>query len=52
MAMFCNHDKTEMIARREGIDYVRCQVCGLVFEADDLEMLIGEPQSEEQSPVR
>jgi len=26
-----------MIARRDGIDYVRCRDCGRVFEADDLE---------------
>ena len=31
------HTRTQVIARREGVDYVRCQDCGRVFEADDLE---------------
>ena len=33
----CSHEKTEMIARRDGVDYVRCVTCGQVFEAEDLE---------------
>jgi hypothetical protein len=33
----CTHDFTELIARRDGVDYVRCRGCGQVFEADDLE---------------
>lgn len=33
----CSHNRTEMIARRDGIDYVRCEDCGQVFEAEDLE---------------
>jgi hypothetical protein len=33
----CNHDRTEMLARRDGIDYVRCVACGQVYEAEDLE---------------
>ena len=33
----CNHDRTEMIARRDGVDYVRCLDCGQVYEAEDLE---------------
>ncbi|MFN3325200.1 MAG: hypothetical protein ACK5AZ_17025 [Bryobacteraceae bacterium] len=35
--MACNHDRIEMIARRDGVDYVRCLDCGQVFEAEDLE---------------
>lgn len=35
--MGCTHQKTEPIARRGGIDYVRCKDCGQVFEADDLD---------------
>ena len=31
------HTRTQLVARREGVDYVRCQDCGQVFEADDLE---------------
>jgi uncharacterized C2H2 Zn-finger protein len=26
-----------MVARRDGIDYVRCRECGQIFEAEDLE---------------
>lgn len=33
----CPHNQTEMIARRDGIDYVRCLECEQVFEAEDLE---------------
>jgi uncharacterized Zn finger protein len=33
----CSHDRTEMIARRDGVDYVRCMHCGQVYEAEDLE---------------
>jgi uncharacterized C2H2 Zn-finger protein len=33
----CNHNRTEMIARRDGVDYVRCVECDQVFEAEDLE---------------
>jgi len=33
----CTHSRTEMIARRDGVDYVRCLSCGQVFEAEDLE---------------
>jgi uncharacterized Zn finger protein len=35
----CQHSKTQMIARRDGVDYVRCQECGQVFEAEDLELV-------------
>jgi hypothetical protein len=33
----CNHDRTEFVARRDGVDYVRCLSCGNVCEAEDLE---------------
>jgi uncharacterized C2H2 Zn-finger protein len=33
----CEHTKTEMLARRDGVDYVHCLDCGQVFEAEDLE---------------
>ena len=33
----CNHSRTEMIARRDGVDYLRCLECDQVFEAEDLE---------------
>ncbi len=34
---FCAHNRTEMLARRDGVDYVRCLDCDQVFEAEDLE---------------
>ena len=33
----CNHSRTEILARRDGVDYVRCLECDQVFEAEDLE---------------
>jgi uncharacterized protein YbaR (Trm112 family) len=33
----CTHDRTEIVARRDGIDYVRCRDCGQVYEAEDLQ---------------
>jgi len=34
----CTHSRTEILARREGVDYVRCLECDQVFEADDIEL--------------
>ncbi len=39
MQPFCTHHRTEVIARRDGVDYVRCQDCGQIFEADDLDSI-------------
>jgi hypothetical protein len=36
----CNHTRTEMLARRDGVDYVRCLDCDQVFEAEDLEAIV------------
>ncbi len=33
----CEHKKTEVLARQNGVDYVRCVECDQVFEAEDLE---------------
>lgn len=33
----CTHNRTEILARRDGVDYVRCLECDQVFEAEDLE---------------
>ncbi len=33
----CDHTRTEVLARRDGIDYVQCKDCHQIFEADDLE---------------
>ena len=36
---FCEHKRTEIMARRDGVDYVRCLDCDSVFEAEDLEQI-------------
>ncbi len=33
----CDHIRTEIIARRDGVDYLECLDCRQVFEAEDLE---------------
>ncbi len=33
----CKHARTEIMARRDGVDYVRCLDCDQVFESEDLE---------------
>lgn len=35
--VICKHARTEILARRDGVDYVRCLDCDQVFEAEDLE---------------
>ena len=37
MQSACKHARTQMIARRDGVDYVRCLECGQIFEDDDLD---------------
>jgi uncharacterized C2H2 Zn-finger protein len=39
MKLPCNHSRTEVIARRDGVDYLRCLDCDHVFEADDQEIV-------------
>ncbi len=34
---FCAHNRTEMLAKQDGVEYVRCLDCDQVFEAEDLE---------------
>lgn len=33
----CEHKRTVMIARRDGVDYIECLDCRQIFEAEDLE---------------
>jgi uncharacterized C2H2 Zn-finger protein len=33
----CDHPRTEVIARRDGVEYVRCLDCRQILEAEDLE---------------
>jgi len=42
----CDHNRTLMIARRDGIDYVECLDCREVFEAEDLEPVAVEEEEE------
>lgn len=44
----CTHSRTEVIARRDGVDYVRCLDCRQIFEAEDLESVPAH-EDEEQS---
>jgi len=42
MKTACDHDRTEIIARRDGVDYVECLNCRQIFEAEDLESVAAE----------
>lgn len=42
----CDHNRTEMIARRDGVDYVECLECREIFEAEDLEPIAVEEDDE------
>jgi hypothetical protein len=33
----CEHVRTQIIARREGIEYLECLDCRQIFDAEDLE---------------
>lgn len=37
MQTLCEHKRTQLIARRDGVDYVECLDCRQIFEAEDLE---------------
>lgn len=37
MLTACDHNRTRIIARRDGVDYVECLDCRQIFEAEDLE---------------
>jgi len=42
----CQHNRTEIIARREGVEYVECLDCRQIFEAEDLEAVTVEEEDE------
>ena len=42
----CQHTRTEIIARRDGVDYVECLDCRLIIEAEDLEPVVTEEEEE------
>jgi hypothetical protein len=42
----CEHTRTQIIARRDGVDYVECLDCRQIFEAEDLDPLKVEEEEE------
>jgi Zn ribbon nucleic-acid-binding protein len=42
----CKHDRTIILARRDGVDYVECLDCRLIIEAEDLEPVAIEEEEE------
>ena len=46
MQTACDHNRTQIIARRDGVDYVECLDCRQIFEAEDLEPVPVEEEEE------
>jgi Zn ribbon nucleic-acid-binding protein len=46
MQTACEHTRTQMIARRDGVEYVECLDCREIFEAEDLEPVPVEDEEE------
>jgi hypothetical protein len=46
MGTACEHNRTQMIARRDGVDYIECLDCREIFEAEDLEPVKVEEEEE------
>ena len=42
----CEHIRTEVIARRDGVEYLECLDCRQIFEAEDLEQDAVEEEDE------
>jgi len=42
----CEHNRTEMIARRDGVEYLECLDCRQIFEAEDLEPVAVEDEDD------
>ena len=42
----CQHSRTVIIARRDGVDYLECLDCRLIVEAEDLEPAPAEEEEE------
>jgi len=47
MQTACQHTRTEIIARRDGVDYVECLECRQIFEAEDLESVTVDKEEDE-----
>ena len=46
MLTACDHNRTQIIARRDGVDYVECLDCREIFEAEDIEPVEAEKEEE------
>ena len=46
MQTVCNHSRTQILARRDGVDYVECLDCRQIFEAEDLEPVPADEEEE------
>lgn len=42
----CEHPRTVVIARRDGVEYLECLDCRQIFEAEDLEEVTVEDEEE------
>lgn len=42
----CEHKRTTILARRDGVDYVECLDCRQIFESEDLEPVAAETEEE------
>jgi len=49
MEPVCLHQRTQIIARRDGVDYVECLDCRQIFEAEDLDALPVEDEEEQSA---
>ncbi len=48
----CQHERTEFLYRRDGVEYLRCLACGQVFEAEDLESVPVYDDEEQEKPKK
>ena len=48
MPTVCDHTRTQMIARRDGVDYMECLDCREIFEAEDLDPLKVDDEEDEE----
>ncbi len=46
MQTACEHKRTVVLARRDGVDYVECLDCRQIFEAEDLEPVAVEAEED------
>jgi Zn-finger protein len=46
MQPVCEHNRTEIIARRDGVEYLECLDCRQIFEAEDLEPVTVEDEDD------